>query len=210
MRVWEVYQSGGPVMWPLLACSVLALAVILERLMFWVGFFRNRERSLAGEVLDLASRGEWEAIRERTAGSRDAVIRVLVTGILHRDYDMASAMEAEAQSQIQKMRKFMGVLDTMITVSPLLGIFGTVLGIIASFKVLGMAGLDDPRAVTGGIAQALITTAAGLGIAIMSVFPYNYYNSRIERAIHEMEKYATSLELAYEHFLRAGKEGKGT
>ncbi|MDW7772943.1 MAG: MotA/TolQ/ExbB proton channel family protein [Desulfobulbaceae bacterium] len=208
MRVWEVYQSGGPVMWPLLACSVLALAVILERFMFWVGFFKNRERSLAGEVLDLASRGEWDVIRERTAGSRDCVIRVLVSGILHRDYDMASAMEAEARSQIQKMRKFMGVLDTMITVSPLLGIFGTVLGIIASFKVLGMAGLDDPRAVTGGIAQALITTAAGLGIAIMSVFPYNYYNSRIERAIHEMEKYATSLELAYEHFLRARDKGE--
>ena len=205
MRIWDVFQSGGPVMWPLLACSFLALVVILERLLFWVGFFRNRERFLAGDVLDLASRGQWDAIRERTAGSRDSVIRVLVSGILHRDYDMASAMEAEAQSQIQKMRKFMGVLDTMITVSPLLGIFGTVLGIISSFKVLGMAGLDDPRAVTGGIAQALITTAAGLGIAIMSVFPYNYYNSRIERAIHEMEKYATSLELAYEHFLRNGK-----
>jgi len=200
--MWEVYQSGGPVMWPLLACSFLALVVILERLLFWIGLFRNRDRSLAGEVLDLASRGDWNSIRERTAGSRDYVIRVLVSGILHRDYDMASAMEAEAQSQIQRMRKFMGVLDTMITVSPLLGIFGTVLGIIASFKVLGMAGLDDPRAVTGGIAQALITTAAGLGIAIMSVFPFNYYNSRIDRAIHEMEKYATSLELAYEHFLR--------
>lgn len=193
-------------MWPLLACSFLALVVILERLMFWVGFFRNRDRALAGEVLDLASNGQWDNIRERTGHSRDAVIRVLVSGILHRDYDMASAMEAEAESQIQKMRKFMGVLDTMITVSPLLGIFGTVLGIIASFKVLGMAGIDDPRAVTGGIAQALITTAAGLGIAIMSVFPYNYFNSRIERAMHQMEKYATSLELAYEHFLRTGKK----
>lgn len=207
MRVWEVYQSGGPVMWPLLGCSILALAVILDRCMFWWSSMRGRNRNLAGEVLDLASRGAWEEIRQQTLHSRDYVIRVLVSGILHREYDMARAMEAEAESQIRKMQRFMALLDTMITVSPLLGIFGTVLGIITSFKMLGMAGLDDPRAVTGGIAQALITTAAGLGIAIMSVFPYNYFNSRIEKAAHEMEKYATSLELAYERFL-GGHNGK--
>ena len=73
------------------------------------------------------------------------------------------------------MRRFMGVLDTMITVAPLLGIFGTVLGIIASFEMLGSAGIDNPQAVTAGVAQALITTATGLGIAILSVFPYNYF-----------------------------------
>lgn len=209
MRMWEVYQSGGPVMWPLLACSFLALAVILDRCMFWWSSMRERNSSLAGEVLDLASRGEWEEIRLRTRHSGDYVIRVMVSGILHRDYDMARAMEAEAESQIRKMQRFMAVLDTMITVSPLLGIFGTVLGIITSFKMLGMAGLDDPRAVTGGIAQALITTAAGLGIAIMSVFPYNYFNSRIEKAAHEMEKYATSLELTYERFLGRNNEKEG-
>jgi len=209
MRMWEVYQSGGPVMWPLLACSFLALVVILDRSMFWWSAMRKRNSSLAGEVLDLASRGEWEEIRLRTRHSGDYVIRVLVSGILHREYDMGRAMEAEAESQIRRMQRFMAVLDTMITVSPLLGIFGTVLGIITSFKMLGMAGLDDPRAVTGGIAQALITTAAGLGIAIMSVFPYNYFNSRIEKAAHEMEKYATSLELTYERFLgrNSYKEG---
>ena len=201
MRMWEVFLSGGPVMWPLLLCSLLALSVIFERCLFWFFSMRRRNRQLAGEVLDLASRGEWEDIRQRTASSRDYVIRVLVSGILHRDYDMGRAMEAEADSRIRSMHRFMGVLDTMITVSPLLGIFGTVLGIIASFKVLGMAGLDDPRAVTGGIAQALVTTAAGLGIAIISVFPYNYFNSRIEQAVHEMENYATSLVLAHERYL---------
>ncbi len=175
MRVWEVFQSGGPVMWPLLACSFIALAVILERMLFWLAFMRHRDSFLAGEVLDLASRGDWNAIRKQTGISRDYVIRVMVSGILHRDYDMGRAMEAEAESQVRRMQRFMSVLDTMITVSPLLGIFGTVLGIITSFKVLGTAGIDDPRAVTGGIAQALITTAGGLGIAIISVFPYNYF-----------------------------------
>lgn len=207
MRVWEVFQSGGPVMWPLLACSFIALVVIVERLLFWMSFILKRNRSLAGDVLDLASRGEWEAIRQRTAQSRDYVIRVMVSGILHRDYDMARAMEAEAESQIRRMQRFMSVLDTMITVSPLLGIFGTVLGIITSFKILGTAGIDDPRAVTGGIAQALITTASGLGIAIIAVFPFNYFNSRVDHAIHEMEKYATSLELACERFFQLDKNG---
>jgi len=210
MTVWEVFQSGGPLMWPLLGCSLLALAVILERAMFWFSSGRRRDRDLAGEVLDLASRGDWERIRERTLGSRDCVIRVLVSGILHRDYDMGQAMEAEAEAQIRKMQRSMGMLDTMITVSPLLGILGTVLGIIFSFKVLDATGLTDPRAVTGGIAQALVTTAAGLGIAIMAVFPYNYFNSRIEQAVHEMEKYATSLELAYQRYLAVTGKGRAS
>ncbi|HBI15081.1 MAG TPA: MotA/TolQ/ExbB proton channel family protein [Desulfobulbaceae bacterium] len=197
-------------MWPLLGCSLLALAVILERAMFWFSSGRRRDRDLAGEVLDLASRGDWERIRERTLGSRDCVIRVLVSGILHRDYDMGQAMEAEAEAQIRKMQRSMGMLDTMITVSPLLGILGTVLGIIFSFKVLDATGLTDPRAVTGGIAQALVTTAAGLGIAIMAVFPYNYFNSRIEQAVHEMEKYATSLELAYQRYLAVTGKGRAS
>lgn len=209
MRVWEVFQSGGPVMWPLLACSFIALVVILERMLFWLSFSLNRNRSLAGEVLDSASRGDWEGIRKLTSNSRDYVIRVMVSGILHRNYDMGRAMEAEAEGQVRKMQRFMSVLDTMITVSPLLGIFGTVLGIITSFKILGMAGIDDPRAVTGGIAQALITTASGLGIAIISVFPYNYFNSRVEHAVHEMEKYATSLELACERYMVKEKTGDG-
>jgi len=99
----------------------------------------------------------------------------------------------------------MVVLDTMITVAPLLGIFGTVIGIITSFQVLGATEIADPKAVTGGIAQALITTATGLGISITTVFPFNYFNSRIDDAIHVMEKYATSLEVVYENMQPGGK-----
>ncbi len=208
MRVWEVFQSGGPVMWPLLACSFIAMVVILERSFFWLSFALHKNTSLAGDVLDLASRGEWKTIRQHTLQSKDYVIRVMVSGILHRDYDMGRAMEAEAEAQVRRMQRFMSVLDTMITASPLLGIFGTVIGIIASFKVLGTAGIDDPRAVTGGIAQALVTTAAGLGIAIISVFPYNYFNSRVDHAVHEMEKYATSLELACERLDKSSENGE--
>jgi len=205
----DIFLSGGPVMYPLLLCSVLVLFVVVERMIFWVGIDMQRNRDLLDEVLELCRQGKWDEVREKVRGSKDYVIRILVTGIVHRNFSMSKAMEAAATEQLRGMARFMGVLDTMITVAPLLGIFGTVLGIIDSFKVLGAAGIADPRAVTGGIAQALITTAAGLGIAIISVFPFNYFNSRLERAAHRIEQYATSLEIVYEKLFQDGN-GKGT
>jgi biopolymer transport protein ExbB len=206
MKMYEIFQSGGPVMWPLLLCSLVVLTVVFERLLFWFSLERNRNRKLMDEVLSMAETGDWEMIREKTAGNRDHIIRILVVGILHRDYDMGRAMEAEANVMLQRMNRYMPVLDTMITVAPLLGILGTMLGIIGSFKMLGAGGIADPRLVTGGIAQALITTAAGLTIAIIAVIPFNYFNSRINRAIHVMEKYATSLEVV---FLKSGMNRGG-
>ena len=198
MRIYELMQNGGPVMWPLLACSLVVVTVLGERLLFWAQIRKKRDRRLLDEVLHLAESGDWERIREKSRGCGDHVIRVLSVGILHRHYDMGKAMEAEARHLVQKMSRYMTLLDTMITVAPLLGIFGTVLGIISSFKMLGSGGIADPKLVTGGIAQALITTAAGLGISIITVFPYNYFKSRIEEAVHVMEKYATSLEVVYQ------------
>ena len=197
MRVYEIMQNGGPVMWPLLACSIVVLTVIVERLLFWTQIKRKRNRKLMDEILRLAESGDWQQIKEKSSGCEDHVIRMLNVGILHREYDMSKAMEAEARHMVKNMSQFMTVLDTMITVAPLLGIFGTVLGIISSFEMLGVGGITDPKLVTGGIAQALITTATGLGISIITVFPYNYFKSRIEHAIHVMEKYSTSLEVVY-------------
>jgi biopolymer transport protein ExbB len=205
----EIFKNGGPVMYPLLLCSVLVLFVVVERFIFWAGIDLRRDRNLLDEMLELCRQGKWEVVREKVRGSRDYVIRILVTGIVHREFSLSKAMESAATEQLRGMGRFMGVLDTMITVAPLLGIFGTVIGIIASFEILGTAGIEDPRAVTGGIAQALITTAAGLGIAIISVFPFNYFNARIERASHRIEQYATSLEIVYEKLLQHGAEGAG-
>ena len=185
-------------MWPLLFCSVAVCTVIIERTLFWISINRRRNRKLVDEILTLAESGNWELIREKVIGTQDHVIRLLVVGIVHREYDMGRAMESEANLVIQRMNHYMPVLDTMITVAPLLGIFGTVLGIIGSFKILGSSGIADPKLVTSGIAQALITTATGLGISIIAVIPYNYFNTRINRAIHLMEKYATNLEVVYE------------
>jgi biopolymer transport protein ExbB len=196
--VIDLFFRGGPVMYPLLACSILVLTVIIERLLFWINVDLNRNMELIEDVLELCRQGDWEGVRDKVSGSKDFIIRVLVSGILHREFSMTKAMEASAAEEIRNMRRYMGVLDTMITVAPLLGIFGTVIGIIASFEALGTAGIDQPQAVTAGIAQALITTAVGLGIAILSVFPYNYFNSRVEKSVLNIEKYATSLEIVYE------------
>ena len=194
----NLFIKGGPIMYPLLICSIIALTVIIERTIFWIGEDHRRDQALVNEVLSLAERGNWETVRDRIGNSKDFIVRILVAGILHREFSIAKAMETAASDELDRMRKYLPILDTIITVSPLLGIFGTVIGIILSFEMLGSAGIEEPQAVTAGIAQALITTASGLGIAILSLFPFNYFNSRVEKAATTIEKYATSLEIVYE------------
>lgn len=205
----EMFIKGGPVMYPLLLCSVISLSVIIERLFFWIGVDRARSRGLLDEVLELCRRGDWEAVRLKAAGSTNYVIRVLISGILHREYSLSKAMESAAADEVNRMGRFMGVLDTMITIAPLLGILGTVTGIINSFNMLGTQGTENPQLVTAGIAEALITTAAGLIIAIASLVPFNLFNARIERAARTIEKYATSFEIVYEKIVMAREKGTG-
>lgn len=199
----ELFQSGGPVMYPLLLCSILSLTIIIERALFWARSDLHANRDIISQILDQCAEQNWKAIQKIAVHSDSFVSRILISGILHRHYSMTKAMESAAADEIDHMRRFMGVLDTIITIAPLLGILGTVTGIISSFDMLG-AGIEHPETVTRGIAQALITTASGLGIAILTVFAYNYFNGRIERAVRTIEKYATSLELCYE---RNGDEG---
>lgn len=199
--MFDLFIKGGPVMYPLLFCSIISLTVIIERSIFWIGVGMRRNQELLDEVLELCREGDWENIRVKAKGSKNYVIRVLISGILHREYSLSKAMESAAADEISRMGRFMGVLDTMITVAPLLGILGTVLGIIESFNMLDSFGIENPQAVTGGIAQALITTATGLAIAIITVFPYNYFNSLTEKAAKTIEKYATSFEIVYERIV---------
>ena len=198
----DIFLKGGPVMYPLLACSIVALTVIIERSIFWITVDIKKNQSLADEVLQLCQVGDWDGVREKAKGSKNTILRILVSGILHREFSLTKAMESAASDEIKRMRRFMGVLDTMITVAPLMGIFGTVIGIIISFEALGTGGIDQPQIVTAGIAQALITTAAGLGIAILSVFPYNYFNTQTENAVITIETYATRLEIVYEKLMQ--------
>ncbi|MFZ5573301.1 MAG: MotA/TolQ/ExbB proton channel family protein [Thermodesulfobacteriota bacterium] len=202
----ELFYKGGPVMYPLLFCSLLSLTVIIERSIFWIVLRLSYNQNLVDEILELCRVGNWSGVKEKAAGTRNHVIRILVSGILHREYSMVKAMESAGADEIKRMRRYMGVLDTMITVAPLLGIFGTVTGIITAFDMLGTSGIEHPEIVTGGIAEALITTAAGLGVAIPTVFFYNYFNACIERAALLIEKYATSLEIVYEKLANTAKK----
>lgn len=205
--MFEFFIKGGPIMYPLLACSLIALTVVIERILFWIREDIRRNQTLVDKVLDLCQRGDWDGVRERVTGSRDYVIRILVNGILHREFSMTKAMETAAADEMKRMRRFLGVLETMITVAPLLGILGTVTGIITAFNLLGTAGMEEPQLATSGIAEALITTATGLFIAIPSIIPFNYFNSRAEDAALSIEKYATSLEIVYEKLGQGQKQG---
>ena len=192
------FIRGGPIMYPLLICSLISVAIIVERIIFWLEVKRGRDTLLISEMLQLAEKGDYDKAAQRARGSRDYIARVLLEGIVHRNYSLSQALEMGAEEEVKRMRKNLAILDTIITLAPLLGILGTVTGIINSFHLLGAAGIESPRVVTEGIAQALITTATGLAIAIMTLIPYNYFLSRIERTAREIEKFASSLELTFE------------
>ena len=191
--MWELFQAGGPVMWPLLVCSITSLAFILERAWFWARFDLDTDKAAIETLLesfrlrqkDVPVAAEWQG----------AVFRMLASGMAHETYSCSRAMESFALSEIKTMRRGMAILDTIITIAPMLGILGTVTGIIASFDMLGQTGVEDPKAVVAGIAEALITTAAGLGISVATVFAFNYFNSRIEDAQDTFEHYGTRLEI---------------
>ena len=194
----DLFQKGGPVMYLLLACSLAAVTVTIERILFWLRERRNYDRKLVDAILEQAERNDYNEAARLGSGSSDSIARVLVCGIVHRDFSLNNALEMAAAAEIKRMRRFMNVLDTMVTVTPLLGILGTVTGIIRSFEAMGVSGDQNPIAVSGGIAEALVTTATGLLIAIPSVAFFNYFNSRIEDAVHDLETYSTSLEIVHE------------
>ena len=190
--VIAVLARGGPVMIPLAACSVLALAVILERTLTWWRLGTSRDPEL---VLARAAKGEWTEASELGRVSRSPVARVLAAGIQHRNPAPTLAMEAAARHELARLRRFLPVLDTVVTLSPLLGLLGTVTGMIAAFGIMGQSGMNSPHAITGGVAEALIATAVGLGIAIAALVPLNFFNSRVD-ALHEtIEHYGSELEL---------------
>ena len=196
--MFNVIARGGPIMYPLLICSIVSVAIIIERAVFWLRMSRMSDRALVFRILELAEHESYDRAYEAGKGSRDYIVKMLINGIAHRNYSLPRALEMGADEALKRMRRYLNILDTIITVAPLLGIFGTVLGIINSFDILGLAQIAQPQIVTKGIAQALITTAAGLAVAIVTVIPYNYYLSRIDHFSKEMEKYATSLEITYE------------
>lgn len=191
----ELMYKGGPVMWPLLACSVVALAIIFERMVFWLLVSKNKNQPLINRIFTMTEEGDFDTAIKEGENSECLVCRILTSGLAHRNYGLVQSLEAAAMFEIEKMKRFLSVLDTIITAAPLLGILGTVSGIILSFDLLGDAGIEDPKAVTGGIAQALITTATGLSIAIVTLLPYNALTRKVEKVTRHIEQLVTCYEV---------------
>lgn len=201
----DLFEKGGPIMWPLLVCSVIAVSLAIERVISLARINMAADDGLIEELFSLVSKGNCESAVEIGEVSPDPAAVVIVQGLKHRDHGLSDAMQMEAERQLDGMRHGLSVLDTIITMSPLLGILGTVTGIIKSFNLLQDIGLQDPRMATGGISEALITTAAGLVVALATLIPYNYLQSRIRRIARRVEHSATQIEVAF----RQGVSGKG-
>src|SRR5918994_141567 len=199
-QVIDIIIKGGIVMIPLLACSLISLTLTIERLIFWG---RIKSEYAVQKMLGLVESGEFDHALRLGKNSQHPIARVLAAGLAHRNPAPAKAMEAAAQAQIPALKSRLGALDTIITLAPLLGLLGTVVGMIGSFDIMSEAGMGQPHAVTGGVAEALIATATGLLIAILTLIPYNYFSARVEKEMDAMEHYSSSLELLlHEH---AGK-----
>jgi biopolymer transport protein ExbB len=189
-----IFKKGGPIMWPLLVCSIIALAVVLERLLF---LFLERIRRRPGQVqriLAAVAKGDDAEAIKIGGKSKFFVARALGYALGHKDASLANAIMFAEAKEMKRYQRGIAILDTVITLAPLLGLLGTVTGMMASFALIG-GELSAPGAITGGIAEALIATAAGLGIAILALLPFNFLNARMEDARHEIESAGTQLQL---------------
>ncbi len=187
-----VLAKGGYVMIPLAVCSVMALAVVIERAIRWLRLGGTPD---ADRVLAAAARGEWEAAMRAGEASGSPVARVLAEGLRHRNPAPALAMEAAAQDELARLRRYLPLLDTVITLAPLLGLLGTVTGMIGAFGIMAQAGLNQPTAITGGVGEALVATASGLAVAIVALVPYNFFQRRVDAMAETIERYGSKLEL---------------
>jgi biopolymer transport protein ExbB len=191
----EIFHKGGPIMWPLLLVSVVALTVVIERLVFIALEKKNRNPALVGDILTKVENGHVDEAARLGEGSKDFVARALTYALTHREKSFSEAMLRSANWELKRFNRGLTLLDTAITLAPLLGLLGTVVGMIGSFNMLGGSELGAPAAITGGIAEALIATAFGLGIAITALLPFNYLNAREEEARLEIQDAASHVEL---------------
>ena len=191
----DLFLKGGPVMWPLLLTSLVAMTVVFERIFFAVRERLRRRPDVVAKIFKEAELGEFTKAVATGAATKDFVARVLTFALEHRDVSFSNALLQAAGRELQRFNRGIAVLDTIVTLAPLLGLFGTVTGMIHAFGLLGASELGSPTAITGGIAEALIATAFGLLIAMISLLPFNYLNARLEQARQEIENAAAHLEM---------------
>lgn len=193
--MFSLFHKGGPIMWPLFITSVISLAVVIDRVFFIVLIKLRRRPEAVENILANVEAGRVDEAIEAGKKSQDFVVNTLIYGLKHRDQLLSGALLKAANLQLKRFNQGLSVLDTVITLAPLLGLLSTVTGMIHAFGILGNKELDAPTVITGGIAEALIGTAFGLGIAVVALIPFNYLNSQLEEARHELEDASTHLEL---------------
>lgn len=191
----SIFHQGGLIMWPLLITSIVALTVVVERIIFIIRERHRRNPDVVEQILAHLERGDAQGAVMSGVNSQDFVAKTLIYGITHREHSFANALLLAANKELKRFSQGLSTLDTIITLAPLLGLLGTVTGMIRAFGLLGNKQLEAPAAITGGISEALIATAFGLFIAIVALIPFNYLNSRLEDARHEIEEAATHAEL---------------
>ena len=193
----DKFNQGGPVMWPILIVSIVALTVVIERVFWWSGRWFRRDPKRIEKVFTAIEVGDVAEASRLSRDSRDPVLRMMWNGLNHQHASLQGALQVAAGIEIKRAGRFLVVMDTLVTLAPLLGLLGTVTGLIKAFGALGNEEIAVV-AVTGGIAEALIATACGLGIAIFSLIPFNFFTSRVSNLEFELQTAATNLEVMLE------------
>jgi biopolymer transport protein ExbB len=195
--IFQFFLQGGPVMWPILICALVAVAVVGERAFWWwrEGTKRNPEK--LERILAALENSDAATAATIATGSDDPIIRVIRHGLAHVGHahgSLLGALQLAAGIELKRAGRFLTVMDTLVTLAPLLGLLGTVTGLMRAFLHIGSAELSV-TGVTGGIGEALIATACGLAIAIFSLIPFNYFTARVAQLQFDLETAATNVEV---------------
>jgi len=203
--VLEFFLKGGPVMWPILVSAIVAVAVVGERAFWWWRESQKRDPKIMEQLLAALENSDVAAAQKISEGSDDPVIRMIRHGLGHVGHVHASllgALQLAAGIELKRAGRFLTVMDTLVTLAPLLGLLGTVTGLMRAFLHIGSEELSV-TAVTGGIGEALIATACGLGIAIFALIPFNYFSAKLTQLQFDLETAATNVEV----LIGGGKAG---
>ncbi len=193
--MWLVIQKGGYLMYPIALCSILALGIFLERLWTYIKV-RREFRELAHQVEPLVAKDHREDAITVCHKSNSPLAQVFLAALraAGRSREQIKAVvEETGRREAAPLQRFLGLLGTIATISPLLGLLGTVLGMIRAFNVIASQGMGTPATLGGGISEALITTAAGMTVAIPVILAHRYLSSRLDQLIIEMEDYSLRL-----------------
>jgi biopolymer transport protein ExbB len=193
--LWEIINMGGFTMYVLLACSVLDLAILLERLYRFAKGWLDREKFM-GRITGELAKGEPDRAIAMCESERKPVAAVVRAGLTKRDQGekvIQGALEREIALQTSELEQYTSVVGTIGNVAVYIGLFGTVIGIVRAFSNISRTGSGGISVVIGGVAEALICTATGLLVAVPAVVFYNYFVRRIERFVTEMEVAASEI-----------------